>query len=330
MNPPGTFKDGKRLREFSTKDMQALSGKLIPEFDRRRNIRDMFQRKPSVPIAQSEESALLGETNSFEVAPSEVESTVSGNEDASMMLSFESTQSQMSQASGNITKSEKDTTPVLTQSNWTQQQSPGLDEPVKLERATTNTTTKRSSNDTSSGRSFKRSKSGSTTSPASAAGKSQQSLKGFFKPRSPAQACSERTLIHQTTKPIAPSTPTATAAERASADLISVQLSSSIPSGPFVPSERAAAVPTKASRQANGKDSIAPLASSQTTPKETALASQEHEEEFVDPIVSKESWGRLFTKRPPPRCEGHDEPCMNLITKKSGMNCGRAFWMCSR
>ncbi|KAK2045790.1 endonuclease/Exonuclease/phosphatase [Colletotrichum somersetense] len=46
MNPVGMFQDGKRLREWSAKDLLPLSARLIPEFDRRRNIRDMFMKKP--------------------------------------------------------------------------------------------------------------------------------------------------------------------------------------------------------------------------------------------------------------------------------------------
>nr|ABO87600.1 DNA lyase [Coccidioides immitis] len=45
---------------------------------------------------------------------------------------------------------------------------------------------------------------------------------------------------------------------------------------------------------------------------------------------AKESWAKLFTKRAPPRCEGHDEPCILLVTKKPGPNCGRSFWICPR
>ncbi len=49
----------------------------------------------------------------------------------------------------------------------------------------------------------------------------------------------------------------------------------------------------------------------------------------IDPIVSKESWSKLLGKRVIPRCE-HQEPCISLITKKPGANCGRSFYMCSR
>lgn len=54
------------------------------------------------------------------------------------------------------------------------------------------------------------------------------------------------------------------------------------------------------------------------------------EEVFIDPIEAKEKWGRLFAPRPPPKCSGHNENCIQLTTKKPGINNGRAFWMCAR
>lgn len=52
--------------------------------------------------------------------------------------------------------------------------------------------------------------------------------------------------------------------------------------------------------------------------------------ETYDPIQSKDSWSKLFTKPISPRCEGHREPCVSLLTKKPGVNLGRSFWMCPR
>lgn len=49
-----------------------------------------------------------------------------------------------------------------------------------------------------------------------------------------------------------------------------------------------------------------------------------------DPEASRLSWVKLFSKKPLPRCEGHNEPCTSLTTKKPGINCGRQFWICSR
>jgi AP endonuclease-2 len=50
MNPPGVFLNGQRVREIIAKDLLPTSGKLLPEFDKRRTIKDMFQKKvPALP-----------------------------------------------------------------------------------------------------------------------------------------------------------------------------------------------------------------------------------------------------------------------------------------
>lgn len=45
---------------------------------------------------------------------------------------------------------------------------------------------------------------------------------------------------------------------------------------------------------------------------------------------SQRSWNVLFAKPAAPMCEGHDEPCKTMQTKKKGSNQGRSFWMCAR
>ena len=52
--------------------------------------------------------------------------------------------------------------------------------------------------------------------------------------------------------------------------------------------------------------------------------------EVNDPIVTKESWSKLFKKKRPPNCEGHGDPCISYTTKKPGINRGRSFWLCPR
>jgi AP endonuclease-2 len=49
----GMFKNGVPQREWSSKDLLPMSAKLIPEFDRRRSIRDMFTKKPSLKSGES-------------------------------------------------------------------------------------------------------------------------------------------------------------------------------------------------------------------------------------------------------------------------------------
>ncbi|KAK7428369.1 Class II abasic (AP) endonuclease [Neonectria magnoliae] len=51
LNPPGVFRGDQRRRDWAPTDLLPLSARLIPEFDRRRNIRDMFTKRagPSSP-----------------------------------------------------------------------------------------------------------------------------------------------------------------------------------------------------------------------------------------------------------------------------------------
>jgi AP endonuclease-2 len=50
MNPPGMFKGGQRLQQWSNKDLLPFSGRLLPEFDRRRSIKDMFRKQTSTKV----------------------------------------------------------------------------------------------------------------------------------------------------------------------------------------------------------------------------------------------------------------------------------------
>lgn len=60
------------------------------------------------------------------------------------------------------------------------------------------------------------------------------------------------------------------------------------------------------------------------------LSADPTKESIMDPIVAKEKWGKLFTPKPKPLCEGHGEECVQLTVKKQGPNLGRAFWLCPR
>ncbi|TQW01170.1 DNA lyase Apn2 [Cordyceps javanica] len=56
MNPADMFRDGQRVRNWEQRDALVLSARLIPEFDRRRNIRDMFISKASQPPIHNDQS----------------------------------------------------------------------------------------------------------------------------------------------------------------------------------------------------------------------------------------------------------------------------------
>lgn len=60
MNPRGMFAAGKRQREWTVKDLLPTSAKMLPEFQNRRSIKDMFSR-PALPKKQSTTAAVRGE-----------------------------------------------------------------------------------------------------------------------------------------------------------------------------------------------------------------------------------------------------------------------------
>ncbi|KAG6021287.1 hypothetical protein E4U41_002533 [Claviceps citrina] len=58
VNPPGVFHEGKRVRDLSPRNLLSLSAKLIPEFDRRQSIRDMFFNKTKDSLAVTPTNSL--------------------------------------------------------------------------------------------------------------------------------------------------------------------------------------------------------------------------------------------------------------------------------
>ena len=227
MSPPGVFRNGERQQEYSTKYLLPTSGRLIPEFDKRRNIKDMFTRKPS----QKPNTA----------------STVSVPEDTTA-------------SDGNSTPS------------------------TKIPESSQGLTRKRSEKSETAPATLKRSKSTVTAVPTpSAAG--QKTLKGFFKPK---------------TTPNDPPVETGSSSK--------------------------SSVPSSSQPENNSQNDTTP-----TKPRPSSASGSAKDDDFViDPIASKEDWSKLFNKKPPPNCEGHQEPCVSLTTKKPGVNCGRAFWICQR
>ncbi|PHH82025.1 hypothetical protein CDD82_7281 [Ophiocordyceps australis] len=87
-----------------------------------------------------------------------------------------------------------------------------------------------------------------------------------------------------------------------------------------------ASCPRNLHKPAADTQSLTPATPSAThVPPEPAASP----ERVFDPIEAKESWSRLLGKRIAPRCQ-HGEPCISLVTKKPGINCGRSFYICPR
>ena len=292
MNPPGMFSSGERLRQYSTiNDPLPLSGRLIPEFFGRRNIRDMFARKPSLQQSQSTDA------NNKDAGTLDAKESVNGG---SVIEPFSTSAVSAQMLSANVS---------VTSSN-----------PPSVAG------TKRPMDEVSTNKTLKRAKSGSSAPVPTAIGKGQQSLKGFFKPNSntasnPSSNTEEQGVSEANTHGGNGDLDLGPAAETLD-DRHDLAAPPEITS-PLSPGHGSARATIACSRS-NG------LQSASKSPTAGGRASTDNDDTVHDPIQSKESWSKLFTKPAAPRCEGHDEPCITLLTKKPGMNMGRSFWMCPR
>ncbi|PHH90958.1 hypothetical protein CDD83_2086 [Cordyceps sp. RAO-2017] len=262
MNPPGMFQGGKRVREWSQKDVLPLSAKLIPEFDRRQSIRDMFTKKPeltasSQPVPQREATSAAEELPS---GPRPSSAPPDGHESTGLAAASAA-------ASGGTTVQPAASGPRTA---------PQLKRPPRPA-------------DTS-GRSSKRAKAAADLNGTKAkAASGQKTLQGFFKPVGE-KTGKDSTAGEDTEPALPPDAATATLSPRRSQ-----------------------------------QDSEAPKACEASPSKNSAQAT----DRVFDPIQAKESWSKLLGKRQLPRCE-HNEPCISLVTKKPGVNCGRSFYICPR
>jgi AP endonuclease 2 len=286
----GLFKGGVRRRDWSAKDLLPLSAKLIPEFDRRRSIRDMFSKKPSLlketsslerkPLRDIQEGSMSFSIGESSVSNEDVAGPTEGIQTAGVEEAF------VAEVSSNIDSQATDSS-TMTNIVSVGSQTTSMPSPTKP-------ISKRSSESSITARPQKRGKTVSvakSTSTASKgqAGKGQSSLMGFFKPKAPqldGASDSQSTM-------------------EAESDSVSVAAS-----------DRSTPAPSMS-------DSIS------VNESPTGVFNLADQKSVIDPIVAKESWSKLLGKRVVPRCE-HNEPCVSYVTKKPGVNCGRSFYMCPR
>ena len=280
MNLPGMFLNGERQREYSvTTDPLPMSGRLIPEFFGRRNIRDMFARKPSMPVPKA------ADIKQSSLPPPSAKDVENEN------TPFEYPEQAQKPAT------------VVPQSS-----------PIVSSKKRANPNTSVQNN-----RSLKRTKSNVTPQSPPAPSKGQKSLTGFFKPKEPAVDLSDIKAppVDNATSDSALATPTSTSPSFHTDPSPSDSLTVKEGSEPPRVTDEAPDLTTEIS------------ASQKLTNIESPSPSKENGT-VHDPVESKESWSKLFSKPVVPRCEGHNEPCVSLLTKKPGMNLGRSFWMCPR
>ncbi|TAQ85581.1 hypothetical protein B7494_g6086 [Chlorociboria aeruginascens] len=285
MMSDGMFEGGVRQREWSSKDLLPLSARLIPEFDRRRNIRDMFTKMPSLP---SGESSTGRTTDGFGLREVEKNDTPSSENVTSMQAAASNPLDALSASPSSSSVSSK-SNPI----------NPPSKRPVEQTLSPTH-------------RSKKRSKPVATpkSTPTSAKGqppKGQSSLMGFFKPKVSSVAQSESTANQPAISLDTQKDPTGLAERIVSSNSIPRPVSRT---DGYVEAENMTDIQ---STESIGSDK--PLNIEDGT--------------LVDPILAKEGWSKLLGKRIPPRCE-HNEACVSYLTKKTGINCGRSFYMCPR
>ncbi|TLS21781.1 uncharacterized protein PpBr36_09389 [Pyricularia pennisetigena] len=290
MNPKGMFANGERVRDWSVKDLLPLSAKLIPEFDRRRSIKDMFFKKPNPTGSRDVPSSEIREaTPSDTVPPSPVTKSPSPKEDNQSSQQDRQPSSQTSTSAFPA---------VLPQTHPNIQKRPSktsasTPRPQKKTKVSAINTTTKNSADRAPG---------------------QKSLMGFFKPKdadSTSATDGERTSMRITPSPTK------------SNNFFNPMISGASTFVPDSDQEGASQDADKGTDLVKGSQSIS---SGKEDDIEAALPDSP---KVFDPIENKESWSKLLKKRVVPKCE-HDEPCISLQTKKPGINCGRSFYICGR
>ena len=265
MNPKGVFENGERKREWSQKDMLPLSARLIPEFDRRRSIRDMFMKKASKSKAETQPQAREEKTSALDYSDKAAPNTAAPNPGVS--------QTMPSTPRKDKTPTKNSDASIVTYKTPTKSPTKKRAVPVS---PSSNPQPKRS-----------RLSLDSKTTNKSKIDPSQRTIKGFFKPTAVAEqkqpAGSSVIAEEQVTTPTR--------------------------------SETSAPVPAAQALQQN----TASFETPNPAPTETVQTSPE---KLFDSVQAKEDWSKLLGKRVPPRCE-HKEPCISLVTKKPGVNCGK-------
>lgn len=295
MNPPSMFVDGKRVREWETRDALAMSAKLIPEFDRRQNIRDMFTRKSSQLQPQTQ---TLGQSQSQ-------------TQDSQTSVPEIATEAASGATTPTAAAGINDSFGAMTSSYLGNTQNTASLEPGNLEKASP---AKRSAvTAEASAPPTKKTKgpgSGSTAGTSGAKAKAangQRTLQGFFKPKNaPAGASTGAPTGAGTDGRTEPQTQSPAAGSRQTPPPASTTPNGAALQDKTAPTKLATPQTATPARGTSAKD----------------FATGASPEKVFDPIENKESWSKLLGKRVVPRCE-HDEPCISLLTKKPGVNCGK-------
>lgn len=287
MNPSGMFREGRCLREWSAKELLPLSAKLIPEFDRRRNIRDMFMKKtvpkptPVDPPSSTATEVIPTPDPSQFTPPSQVhEDPPSQSQTRPLALS-------------NATKTDASRPDKALPSK---RQAEARDPPA----------TKRS---------LKRTKTNDTDPSGTKTNNKQSTLTGFFKPKQPVSKPTEATGVDGGQDEGGEEN-NGTLDQSSEKKVPTAGLDRCLAVVSEDPDAAAIVAPAEGSPSEQTQQRQAPTSSLKTSAIESSGR-------VFDPIETKEAWSKFsLGKRVVPKCE-HGEPCIILQTKKPGVNCGK-------
>lgn len=307
MSPSGTFVGGVRKREWKSSSTPAFSAKRLPEFDKRRSIKAMFTA-PALIKSQTSQTETEEAVGNGAMAKSE----------RSPEKSHFSTKSQPASSS-----------PVKNQGRLLSKESPT--KRTKTENGALNP-------------------------------KGQQSLKGFFqakpKPQDPKiqdlnssyasisrSGQRDNVILLQTNDHNGSDIADATrAAKRRRVDPNDQPERGDVGSEP-----QSTLGPEKDAGTGVAREDVLPSDSTRATTPDRPVSQQEmtcadstpphsarqatndlSPSDFDKRLNTSSKWNNLFTRPAAPICEGHNEPCKTMLTKKKGTNQGRSFWMCAR
>ncbi|KAL7822780.1 Endonuclease/exonuclease/phosphatase [Trichoderma gracile] len=339
VNPAGMFdRDGRRLREWHPKDVLPLSAKLIPEFDRRQSIRDMFTKKAGArPSSYSSslgagESTPEGESAGDSARSEQLESKTKRSHAADHGLGL--SDARHSARSNPLTQSgsQAPSTPSSTKRAAgcvdracppSPKRNKAIDGGAASGTASTTPTMRTTALSRSSSSSASLGATERKNARSSRAGtRGQTTLQGFFQPSSAKRVTERRdgdatmSASANTGAPFSCKQTTAAAAALPSEPLSSHQAELTSATG-------------KLPLESSGDDWSENITDAVNPAVEAASTLPMEVDRVFDPILAKESWSRLLGRRKLPRCE-HNEPCISLVTKRPGVNCGRSFYICAR
>ncbi|KAL7818693.1 Endonuclease/exonuclease/phosphatase [Trichoderma aethiopicum] len=333
VNPAGMIdRDGRRLREWHPKDVLPLSAKLIPEFDRRQSIRDMFTKKSGAKstsystLLDASESTPEGEPAGDMARREQLGSKrkTSHAADHGLGLSDASHSAKSDPLTHSGSEAPSTPSPAKRAAGGGDRGHPpypkrnrviGGGAAASAAPTTTRATTlSRSSSSSASLNAVERKNARSSR----AGTKEQTTLQGFFQPSSTKRVTGR-----------GDGDATTSASANNSAPFSFKQTTAAMPSERL--SSHQAELASATDRLPLGKsvddwpedtvDAVNLALEASTLPME--------DDRVFDPILAKESWSKLLGRRKLPRCE-HNEPCISLVTKRPGVNCGRSFYICAR